>query len=61
MTGPRLRGAGLFRRLRQRYTRASGPRKESLGRELDRAERGARAGVDRCRIGRGARRPAAIC
>ncbi|HEY5061255.1 MAG TPA: N-6 DNA methylase [Gemmatimonadaceae bacterium] len=39
-TDPRLRGAGLFRRLRQRYTRASGPRKESLARELDRAERG---------------------
>ena len=39
-TDTRLRGAGLFRRLRQRYTRASGPRKESLARELDRAERG---------------------
>ncbi len=35
----RLAGGPAIRRLRQRYARASGPRKESLGRELDRAER----------------------
>jgi hypothetical protein len=35
----RLRGGAAMRRLRQRYSSVSGPRKESLGRELDRAER----------------------
>jgi hypothetical protein len=35
----RLRGGATMRRLRQRYSSASGPRKVSLGRELDRAER----------------------
>lgn len=34
-----LRGLGALRHLRQRYANASGPRKESLARELDRAER----------------------
>ncbi|HEX4682861.1 MAG TPA: N-6 DNA methylase, partial [Gemmatimonadaceae bacterium] len=38
------RGAPGMTRLRERYARATGPRKESLARELDRAER-ARAGA----------------
>ena len=34
-----LRGGTVLRRLRQRYANASGPRKDSVGRQLDRAER----------------------
>lgn len=38
-SGSVTRGAGPLRRLRERYARATGPRKRSLARELDRAER----------------------
>jgi hypothetical protein len=35
----RHRGGAVLRRLRERYARSTGPRKQSLARELDRAER----------------------
>lgn len=36
----RIRGGAELRRLHQRYAKASGPRKDGLARQLDRAERG---------------------